>query len=148
MVWLNLTDEKGSSLYLDIRGIEPRGRKGEAVYAITGVLGDGLFETEVLVEVGAQVEVTFIGDALSCWRQPELLRQVDGEALAAALAETVAGLAFCLESFPSLEGRPRQRVTGYRTGGHWLKLRPHQYEEQLELPLTVAAPAGSWRAVA
>jgi hypothetical protein len=133
MIWLDLTDDEGRGCYLDVRGIEPRRRRGETLFAISGVLGDGVGEAEVLVEVGPQVEVTFLDPAPS--------RRLAPEALRSALAEAAGRLAFCLDSFPSLEGKPRQRVTGYRAQGHWLALRPQRYGEQLELPLVVAEAA-------
>jgi hypothetical protein len=133
MIWLDLTDDEGRGCYLDVRGIEARHRRGETLFAISGVLGDGVEEAEVLVEVGPQVEVTFLDDVFPGRLEPEALR--------CALAEAVAAMAFCIESFPSLEERPRQRVTGYRAEGHWLPLRPQRYGEQLELPLVVAEAA-------
>ncbi len=148
MIWLDLIEENGNGIYLDIRGIESRRRDDETSFAITGLLGDGRTETEVLVEVGAGVEVTFIDEWLDAGRLRELFSAVDREALLAALTERAAGMSFCLESFPSLEGRPRQRVSGYRSGSQWLPLRPNSYGEQLELPLTVASPPPLWGAVA
>jgi len=148
MVWLDLIEENGSGIYLDIRHIESRGRGEGTTFAISGVLGDGRAEAEVLVEVEEAVEVTFVDEWLDTGRLHDLFSMVDREALLTAVAARAGEMSFCLESFPSLEGRPRQRVSGYRAGSHWLPVRPGGYGEQLELPLTVAAPPPSWAAVA
>lgn len=148
MVWLDVAEENGNGIYLDIRGIEPRRRRGETVYAIAGVLGDGQAESEVLVEVGQEVEVTFVDEWLGKGRLRDLFARVSREALVEALAESAVGMSFCLECFPSLEGKPRQRVSGYRADNRWLPVRSLLYGEQLELPLTVASPTPAWTAVA
>lgn len=141
MIWLDMTEENGSALYLDIRGIEPRRRRGETVFAISGVLGDGRDEAEVLLDVGSGVEVVFVDEWLGEGRLEGLLARVSREELVRALAESAAGIAFCIESFPAPEGRPRQRVRGFRADGRWLPVRPQPYGDQLELPLTVAEAA-------
>jgi len=141
MIWLDMTEENGSAFYLDIRGIEPRRRRGETLYAISGVLGDGRNEAEVLVDVGSEVEVVFVDEWLNKGRLRDLFSRVSREELVSALVESAAGISFCIESFPALEGKSRQKVRGYRTDGHWLPVRPQSYVEQLELPLIVAEAA-------
>jgi hypothetical protein len=141
MIWLDMMEENGSAFYLDIRGIEPRRRRGETLYAISGVLGDGRNEAEVLLDVGSEVEVVFVDEWLSKGRLRGLFSRVNRDELVRALVESAAGIAFCIESLPALEGRPRQQVRGYRADGHWLPVRPQSYVEQLELPLIVAEAA-------
>lgn len=141
MIWLDMMEENGSAFYLDIRGIEPRRRRGETLYAISGVLGDGRNEAEVLLDVGAEVEVVFVDEWLNSGRLRSLFAEVSREELVRALAESAADIAFCIESFPVPEGRSRQRVRGYRADGRWLPVRPQVYGDQLELPLTVAEAA-------
>jgi len=141
MIWLDMTEENGRGLYLDIRGIEPRRLRGDTVFTISGVLGDGQDEADVLLDVGNEVEVVFVDDWLSKVRQGGLFARVSREELMRALTERAAGMSFCIENFPALEGRPKQRVRGYRSGGQWMPVRPPTYCEQLELPLGVAEAA-------
>ena len=141
MIWLDMTEENGRGLYLDIRGIEPRRLRGDTVFTISGVLGDGQDEADVLLDVGNEVEVVFVDDWLNKVRQGGLFARVSREDLVGALVERAAGMSFCIESFPALEGRPKQRVRGYRSDGHWLPVRPPSYSDQLELPLGVAETA-------
>lgn len=141
MIWLDMTEENGSGLYLDIRGIEPRRLRGDTVFTVSGVLGDGQDEADVLLDIGKEVEVVFVDDWLSKVRPGGLFARVSREDLVGALVEKVVGMSFCVESFPALEGKPRQQVRGYRSGGPWLPVRPPSYSDQLELPLWVAEAA-------
>jgi hypothetical protein len=52
MIWLDMTAENGRTLYLDIRSIESRRLHGDTVFAISGILGDGQDEAEVLMDIG------------------------------------------------------------------------------------------------
>jgi hypothetical protein len=105
MIWLDMTEENGRGLYLDIRGIEPRRLRGDTVFTISGVLGDGQDEADVLLDVGNEVEVVFVDDWLSKVRQGGLFSRVSREDLVGALVERAAGMSFCIESFPALEGQ-------------------------------------------
>lgn len=135
MVWLDIAEENGSGFYLDIRGIEPRRVRGNAVFAVSGVLGDGRDEVEVLVEVGHEVEVLFVDE----WLRKGLgglFARVNREELVSALAESITGISFCIEGLPALEGRPWQRVGGYRSRPS--RTLPSQcHAGQMDLPLVV-----------
>jgi len=141
MIWLNICEENGSALYLDIRGIEPRHRGNETIFSLTGVLGDGLDETEILIEIGRLVEVTFVDEWLHNGRRSDLLARLDREELNKVLVEQTASMSFRVEDLPAWAGMPRQRVREYRTEHHWLPVRPHPYREQMELPLLVSESA-------
>ena len=141
MIWLDVTEESGNGIYFDIRGIETRRHGGETVFAIGGVLGDGQAESEILVEVGQGVEIVFVDEWLGRDRVHDLFARVGREELVSALSESAAGMSFCLECFPTLEGRSRERVSGYRSDRRWLPVRSHSYDEQMELPLGVSEAA-------
>lgn len=141
MIWLDISEENGRVLYLDIRGIEPRHRGNETIFSLTGVLGDGLDETEILIEIGRLVEVTFVDEWLHNGRHSDLLSRLDQEELKKVLVEQAAAMSFRVEDMPAWAGIPRQRVREYRTELHWLPVRPHPYREQLELPLLVSEAA-------
>ena len=138
MIHLNLAVQDEMAVYLDVQGIEARHESAGEGFALTGTLGDGLYEGEVLLEIGEKVEVTFIDEWLGCAELNRFFRRVEREALDSALAEAVAEMRFCIDSFPALEGKPERRVTGYHVEGRWYALRPRGYAEQLELPLAVA----------
>jgi hypothetical protein len=141
MIWLDMTEENGRGLYLDIRGIEPRRLRGDTVFTISGVLGDGQDEADILLEVGNEVAVVFLDEWLGKVGQGGLFARVSREELVGALVESTSGMSFCIDSFPALEGKPRQQVRGYRSNGHWLPVRPPSYGEQMELPLEVGEAA-------
>lgn len=107
MVWLNATECNGSALYLDLFRTERRDCNGEARYAFSGVLGDGGFEGEVLVEVGSTVEVIF-ADA---WLDPAALdaffSRVSRTEVEAALGEACRSLALVASRDEMLHPLPR-----------------------------------------
>lgn len=141
MIWLDICEENGRTLYLDIHGIEPRHQCNETTFVLSAVLGDGLDETEVLIEIGRQVDVTFVDEWLYNGRHGNLPTRVDREALLKVLVEMVASMSFCAEGLPACSGIQRQRVREYRTEDHWLAVRPHTCRGQLELPLLVSEAA-------
>ncbi len=141
MIWLDMTAENGRTLYLDIRSIESRRLHGDTVFAISGILGDGQDEAEVLMDVGRQVEVIFVDEWLNNGRHLGLFARVDRDELVRVLIESASRMSFCIESFPVREGKSRQRVKGYRSEGHWLPVRGYSYGEQMALPLVVAEAA-------
>lgn len=141
MVWLQPAKENGNALYLDIHRVEQQ-REG---YAVTGMLGDGHGECEVLVEVGATVEVTYVDEWLPGRSLPAFMIAAGRDAVTAAVSAAAADLVFCVENFPSIKNRPRRQVTGYRADGRWMALRSPCYGEQLELPVGVAEVPSGWR---
>lgn len=145
MIWLDMTEEHGNGLYLDVRGIEARRAREETVFSISGVLGDGSEEAEIFMEIGRETEVLFVDDWLGKTSKGGLLSRLNREGLAAALKRSTSELFFCIENFPAIESKPRQQVRGYRCNGRWLPVRPAPYGDQMELPLAVSSPAEGWR---
>lgn len=140
MIYLDMVADEDRGFYFDLQAVEQRGSGEETLYALTGTLGDGACEEQVLVELGEQVEVTFV----DAWLGRSTLA-AEREELRAALTASLERLLFCVENFPSLEGKPRSRVVGYSSEGRWLPLCPGGYGEQLELPMEVAEGASPWR---
>lgn len=139
MIHLDLTTEHGF-LYLDVQQIEAR----EEVFALTGTLGDGLDEGQVLLEIGERVEILFVDEWLGDGGLSRLLGREGREPVRAALMAAVADIRFCLQTFPVAVGLVEPRVTGFFLNERWTSLRPREYGEQLELPLRVAEPAVTW----
>ncbi|BCR05242.1 hypothetical protein DESUT3_23110 [Desulfuromonas versatilis] len=144
MVWLNMMAENGSGLYLDIHGIEPRGVAGGTVIAVSGTVGDGRYEGEVLVEVGARTGVTFADE----WLDGASLREFFGNAargeLETALTEAVAGL--------SLAEKVRLLTEGAEEAGERSQQRPHRdvprphpYRRPRALAQEVREQQGEWQ---
>lgn len=145
MVWLPVAGENGNALYLDIHSAELRHRAGEALFAVTGTLGDGLFEGLVLVEVSEEkTEVTFADAWLSAAELRAFFQRTDRAAVEAGLAEAAAAMVFCVDNFPSLAGRPRREVVGLSVDGRPVAL-PEADTDQLELPMGVSEEAVAWR---
>ncbi|PLX86011.1 MAG: hypothetical protein C0617_02400 [Desulfuromonas sp.] len=92
MVWLNMAGNDGSLLYLDVFNVEHRRQRGEKVVAVSAVLGDGLFEGQVLLEVGVGVEVTFVDAWLAEERLRDFFARVDREEVEEALEEAARAL--------------------------------------------------------
>ncbi|HEX9873661.1 MAG TPA: hypothetical protein VGA43_04790 [Deferrimonas sp.] len=142
MVWFNRAEAKGRGLYLDIHHAETRRNGRETVFALSGTLGDGGFEGEVLVELGSRVEVTF-ADA---WLDPGSLElffaRVPREAVEEGVAEALHSIRFCLADFPALTGVVRNAVVGYRCDDSWVPLSPAAGCH--EFPPGVAEADSSW----
>ena len=144
MIWLQMEEENGRSLYLDIHRVEQRQQGEWLCYSVVGMLGNGLEEGEVLIEVGSEVDVTFVDDWMPGRGLPAFIAEAGREKVSSALAGELSAIFFCVENFPSLEVRPRRQVTGYRADGRWMALRPSHYAEQLELPMGVGETAPAW----
>ncbi len=114
MVWLNMVADNGSGLYLDISGVEQRRSPGGAVLAISGLVGDGRYEGQVLIEVGSRVEVTFVDQWLDPAELKEFFSRVERDEVERALEETVAAM--------SLEEKIRMIVEAPRSNAAH---RPH-----------------------
>lgn len=143
MVWLHTA---GKNLYLDIHRVEQRQEGDNCSYVISATLGDGRDEGEVLVEVGRGVDVTFLDAWLPGRSLPPFLDGAGREGAVRALTAELSAMLFCVESFPSLEGRPLRRVTGFRAEGRWLALRPGHYGESSDLPSGSAEVPLQWQA--
>jgi len=59
MIYIGTDSESGGGIYLDVHTVV-RSRRGQE---LTAVIGDGHYEGEVLIALGARLEVTFV-DAL------------------------------------------------------------------------------------
>lgn len=145
MISLDLVVPGGAAVYLDIQRIEARQKRGEAFYALSGTLGDGLYEGEVLVEIGEQVEVTFIDEWLGGSAMADFFRRVERQTVNAALITAAARMRFCIQNFPALEGEVVPWVAGYHFEDKSFALRPQEYAEQLELPLAMAEESAIWQ---
>jgi hypothetical protein len=59
MIWLDAIDSHGNALYFAIHHVERQRRGRSWQYSVNGVCGNGLIETDVLVEPDAGGSVTF-----------------------------------------------------------------------------------------
>lgn len=148
MLYLYNADATGNVVYLDIHAVEMKESGREKGFSLSGIVGDGLYEGEVLMEVGEDIEVTFVDAWLGGQGFGDFLRRVGRDALHRALEKAAGEMTFCLQSFPTRAGAAQTQVVGYRFTGRTYPLRPREYGEQLEMPLTVAATGPVWTAVA
>ncbi len=125
MVWLDVTGNDGNALYFVTDRIERRPAADGAGFSVSGLLGDGCYEGEVLVEVGKNPAVTFVDDWLARADFSSFAARIDRERVDVALTELATGLAAELSG----GGRsPRGR--------------------RMERSGRVQEPAPTWRAVA
>jgi hypothetical protein len=105
MVWLDICDEQGNSVYFDIHHVERRriGRRWR--HAVHGVCGNGLFEIEVLVEPGDRSEVTFVDLSAGAAAGLQLLGGIDFPSLETGLID--AAIRRCSSGNAPDPGRPR-----------------------------------------
>ncbi|MEJ2201606.1 MAG: hypothetical protein P8X63_11440 [Desulfuromonadaceae bacterium] len=117
MVWLEVTGNNGSALYFVVERLERRTAAGKARTEVAGLVGDGQYEGQVLLEVAGEVEVTF----LDAWLRPrafqDFLQGLEPEQLTAALSEVARRLAETLagtsaESLPAKSVRTGRNVLG------------------------------------
>ena len=141
MLYLATGNPESGSLYLDIQNVEERRYRGRSFFALGGVCGDGLWEGEVLLEVGEETAVTFVDDYLDAGHLRDFFARHERARVEAALVQAVAGLQVCMETVP---GEQRSRVLGCAAQGRWLPQRPRYFGEQLELPLVVAEGTSPW----
>lgn len=142
MLYLATGNPEANDLYLDIQNIEERRFRNRSFFAVSGVCGDGGWEGEVLIEVGAETAVTFVDDYLAPARLRDFFGRHERGRVESALRQAVAGLQVCLETVP---GEQRSRVLGCAAQGRWLPQRPRTWGEQLELPLAIAEGMVPWR---
>ena len=126
MVWLDVAETNGSGLYLDVRGVEWRQQHGGRICAVTGMLGDGQYEGDVLLEVNGDVDVTFADAWLAPQRLDSFFSRIDRPDLEAALGVAARELAAALSG----SGRSRSDEAFARP-----QCPPHPAHGQLELPL-------------
>jgi hypothetical protein len=87
MVWLDVMGNNGSVLYFVTDRVERRRGHGATGFAVTGIVGDGQYEGEVLVEVGAEVAVTYLDAWLAADEFKDFQRRTDLPRVTAALTE-------------------------------------------------------------
>lgn len=85
MIYIGSTEDNGSAIYFDIHSVERQGRG----LRVSGTLGDGCYEGEVLVEVGRNDAVTFADAWLGGAEFDEFLTRCRRDILEQALLETV-----------------------------------------------------------
>jgi len=87
MVWLDVTGNNGSALYFVTDRVERLQGRGAAGFSVSGIVGDGQYEGEVIVEVGAAVEVTYVDAWLAAGAFDAFERRIDLDRVTAALTE-------------------------------------------------------------
>lgn len=85
MIYIGTTANNGSAIYFDVYSAERQGRG----MRISGTIGDGCYEGEVLVEVGRCDSVTFADAWLGGCGFSEFISRCGSEMLEQALLETV-----------------------------------------------------------
>ncbi len=106
MVWLNAASENGSGLYLSIHRVEEDG--GSSV-SLHGTIGDGYYEGEVLIEIGAQIVVTFADAWLDRAALEEFFHRVERSEVESALSEYASDLVERSGDALPLKKRPGRR---------------------------------------
>ncbi len=92
MVWLDVTGNDGNALYFVTDRIERLiGTRAEG-FTVSGILGDGGYEGEVIVEVGENPQVTFVDAWLARGDFSRFVASIDRERVSAVLTEVAAGL--------------------------------------------------------
>lgn len=88
MIYLETTAADGSAVYFDVYAAERHGRG----LRVSGTIGDGHYEGEVLVEVGRSDEVTFADAWLGGAGLDDFLARCGAEVIARDLIEVVRNL--------------------------------------------------------
>ena len=96
MVWLDICDDSGNTLYLDVHHVSRRrvGRRWQ--HAVSGICGNGLAEVSVLIEPGVSADVTYVDFSTGSCSRHQLLSGVDAVLLDSELiaaAQQYCGLA-------------------------------------------------------
>lgn len=89
MVYIGATESHGSAIYFDIHAAERHGRN----VSVSGTIGDGFYEGEVLVELGQKESVTFADAWLDRAGLTEFLARCAALPLHQALLNAVRDLA-------------------------------------------------------
>lgn len=90
MIYIATAESDGSAIYFDIHTAERR----ERGLSVCGMVGDGGYEGEVLVETGRDAAVTFVDAWLGGADFTEFLCRCGVEQLERALIESVENLRF------------------------------------------------------
>ncbi len=146
MICLSVAENTHATIYLDVHHVEKNSRNPET-FSVSGTLGDGPYEGEVLLEISDDVEVTFVDS----WMDQKSLRRFfdrnGREMVCAALREAANSMVFRLENLPTSEKPASEKVVAFGPGGRPLSHRPRQCEDQMNLPMKVAAGEALWQAV-
>lgn len=105
MIYIGTTEDNGSAIYFDVHSAERQGRS----LNITGTIGDGCYEGEVIVEVGRSESVTFADAWLGGSGFAEFLSRCGADHLERALLETVREMPV----FHTRRGRPHGNSKAY-----------------------------------
>jgi hypothetical protein len=105
MIYIGTSENNGSAIYFDVHSAERQGRG----LRISGTIGDGCYEGEVLVEVGRSDSVTFADAWLGGSGFAEFLSRCSADVLERALLETVREMPL----FKNRRGRPHGNSTTY-----------------------------------
>ena len=98
MIYIGTTEDSGSAIYFDIHAAERQGRG----VRISGTIGDGCYEGEVLVEVGHSESVTFADAWLGGSGFSEFMERCSSDVLEIALLDSVREMSI----FPSRTCQP------------------------------------------
>lgn len=90
MIYIGTTENNGSAIYFDIHSAERQGRG----MRLSGTIGDGCYEGEVLVETGRSESVTFADAWLGGSGFAEFIDRCGMTMLEEALLETVREIPF------------------------------------------------------
>ncbi len=90
MIYIGTTGNNGSAIYFDIYAAERAGRG----MRISGTIGDGCYEGEVLVEIGRNDSVTFADAWLGGSGFTEFIDRCGSDVLEGALLESVREISF------------------------------------------------------
>ncbi|PLX81279.1 MAG: hypothetical protein C0615_00100 [Desulfuromonas sp.] len=90
MIWLGICDEEGNALYFDIHRVERKRSRRRWRHVVNGICGNGLFETDVLVEIGDDNEVTYVDLSTGVDSRYRLLAGVDAGSLEQRLVDVVS----------------------------------------------------------
>jgi len=85
MIYLDTMETEAQGLYLDIHTVERRGRG----VVVSGTVGDGFYEGDVLIDMGAGCDVTFVDHWLGGNGFAPFLDRWGADALRRALLKAV-----------------------------------------------------------
>jgi len=86
MVWLSTTNSMGNSLYLEVRCRERKHGGAGPRELVTATIGDGSYEGEVLIGLGARVDITFVDRYFAPQELEQFFSRIDLDQLREALA--------------------------------------------------------------
>jgi len=98
MIYIGATPNNGSAIYFDVYAEERQGLDRR----VSGIIGDGCYEGEVLVETGCDDCVTFADAWLGGPGFAEFLSRCGADMLERALLDTVREMPYC----PVQRGKP------------------------------------------